>query len=49
MGVKLDYRELKTGNISPRLIIYKSGKQIIENIDIIIYPGDPDKRSKRDL
>ena len=48
MGVKLDYRELKTGNISPRLIIYKSGKQIIENIDIIIYPGDPDKRSKRE-
>ena len=46
MGVKLHYRTLKTGNISPRLIIYKGGRQIIENIDLIIYRHDPDRRKK---
>lgn len=47
MGVKLNYRNLKTGNQSARLIIYREGKRIIENLDIIIYPNDPDRRKKR--
>ena len=33
---------------SARLVICKNGEKIFENLNIIIYPGDPDKRSKRE-
>lgn len=47
MGVKLEYRKLKYGKESPRLVIYKDGQRIIENIDLFIYANDPNRRQKK--
>lgn len=46
MTVRVEYRKMTSGNISPRLVITNNGKRSFEPIKIKIYKNDPEHKQK---
>lgn len=46
MKIRVEYRKLKSGNVSPRLVISNKGKRSFEPIKIKIYKNDPERNEK---